>query len=62
MTRSETRELDKLKLYRSKGIGPGYVALSLSALIRATRSSKTAAELRALAELWGITQHPDFII
>lgn len=61
MNKSEQREVDKLTRYRNAGIGPDYVARSLSALIRSARSSKSAAALRALAEKWGITSNPEFI-
>ena len=62
MTKPEAREVAKLTHYRAAGIGPDYVARSLSALIRAARNNKSAAELRALAQSWGITQHPEFIV
>jgi len=62
MNKSEQREIDKLTRYRRAGIGPDHVALILSALIRSARTNKSAAELRAIAEQWGITNSPDFIV
>jgi hypothetical protein len=61
MNKSEIREVSKIAQYRAAGLGPDFVARSLSALIRAARTNKSAAALRDLAADWGVTDHPEFI-
>lgn len=61
MTKSEAREVSKTIEYGAH-LGADYIARALSALYRATRSSKTQAEMLALAEAHGITSSPDWII
>jgi hypothetical protein len=61
MNKSETREVAKIAQYRAAGLGADFVARSLSALIRAARTNKSAAALRELAAQWGVTNHPEFI-
>jgi protein-disulfide isomerase-like protein with CxxC motif len=61
MSKAETRELNRLELYRAAGADTGMIARSLSALIRAARTNKSAADLRAVADQWGVTRHPEFI-
>lgn len=61
MTKAEQRQLDIVKKYHRMG-HPENAALSLSALIRSTRGKNTAAQLRKVAEVLGLTNHPDFII
>jgi hypothetical protein len=61
MNKSETREVAKIAQYRAAGLGADFVARSLSALIRAARTNKSAAPLRELAAQWGVTNHPEFI-
>jgi hypothetical protein len=60
MTKAETRELDLVKKFHAHGM-TDTAARSLSALIRATRGKNTAAQLRTVAEVLGLTNHPDFI-
>jgi hypothetical protein len=62
MNKAETREVQKLTTYRTAGADNGMLARSLSAVIRSSRNWKTKADLRALAEAWGIAYHPEFII
>lgn len=62
MNRSEIREVALLAQYRAAGADVGMIARALSALIRAARTRKSAAYIRALAESWGVTDHPNFII
>jgi hypothetical protein len=61
MTKAEQRQLDIVKKYYRMG-HPDTAALALSALIRATRSNKTRAELLTNAEVMGLVNNPDFII
>jgi ABC-type antimicrobial peptide transport system ATPase subunit len=62
MTKSEQREMQIISKYRAAGLGPDYVARAISALIRAARSQKSAAALRAHALAYGVTDHPEFKI
>jgi len=61
MTKSEAREVSKTIQYGAH-LGADYIARALSALYRATRSSKTQAEIAALAAAHGVTTSPDWII
>ena len=61
MNKQETREAAKIQQYCAAGLGDDYAARALSALIRAARTNKSAAALRALAAQMGVTQHPEFI-
>ena len=61
MNKQETREVTRLELYRAIGADVGMIARSLSALIRASRTNKSAEALRSIATQWGVTDHPDFI-
>ena len=61
MTKSETREIAKIAQFHAAGLGADFVARALSALIRAARSTKSAAALRAHAAAMGVTGHPEFI-
>jgi len=62
MTKSETRELNKLNALANT-VDIGYLARSYSALIRSTRT--TAARnvmLTAAGAIPAVIAHPDFII
>jgi len=61
MNKSEIREVTKIQQFRAAGLGADYVARTLSALIRAARTNKSAAALRDLAAQMGVTGHPEFI-
>lgn len=61
MNKSETRELSKIEAMHAAGLGLDFVARALSALIRAARTQKSAAALRAAADRLGCTAHPEFI-
>ena len=61
MNKSETREVAKIAQYHAAGLGADFVARSLSALIRAARTNKSAAALREIAAEWRVTDHPEFI-
>jgi hypothetical protein len=60
MTKAEQRQLDIVKKYHRMS-HPDTAALSLSALIRSTRGKNTAAQLRTVAEVLGLTSNPNFI-
>ena len=61
MNKSEIREVQKINQLHAAGLGLDFVARSLSALIRAARTSKSAIALRAHAADLGVTNHPEFI-
>ena len=60
MTKSEQREVDLAKKYHSLGHAD-IAARSLSALIRAARTKATAEALRVVADVLGVSNHPEFI-
>ena len=62
MTKSELREITKIAQFRAAGLGADFVARAVSALIRAARTKKSAAELREYAEIFGVIGHPEFIV
>jgi hypothetical protein len=63
MTKSEQREVSKLQQWHAAGlVDTGTHARSLSALIRASMSGRTTAQLLQQARAWQITNHPEFII
>lgn len=62
MTQSETREIIKLATWHKAGVPAGMIARSLSALIRAARTSKSRAALLEYAPIFAVASHPDFII
>ena len=62
MTKSETREVALCIKYTAAGLGPDYLARSLSALYRAARSTKSQNEIMALAHAYGVASNPEFIV
>lgn len=62
MTKTETREVQKLSQYRAMGADDDMLARSLSSLIRASMSGRTTAQLLHQAREWKLTDHPEFII
>lgn len=62
MTKSETREVQKLTQYRAMGADAGMLARSLSALIRASMTKRSRAALLEYADVFGVRNHPEFII
>jgi len=62
MTKSEIRELNKALQFAAAGLGPDYLARTLSALIRSSRSVKTKAELVAIAVMHQVNSNPEFIV
>lgn len=61
MTKSETREVQKLAVAHKLGMSD-MVARCLSGLIRASMTKRSRAALLEYADLFGVRQHPDFII
>jgi hypothetical protein len=61
MNKSEIRELAKIEQYHAAGLGADFVARALSSLIRAARTNKSAAALRAAADRLGVVGHIEFI-
>lgn len=62
VNKSETREVQKLTQYRSMGADAGMLARSLSALIRASMTNRSRAALLEYADVFGVRNHPEFII
>lgn len=60
MTKSEERELEHIRAYLRMEMYDT-AARSLSALIRACRSSKTKQILHELARDWELANNPEFI-
>jgi hypothetical protein len=60
MTNQETKELAKTLAHGSV-LGKDYMARSISAMIRAARTTKTQNELMAIAVDHKLTDSPDFI-
>ena len=61
MTKSEIREVAKLTLMHKLAMTDS-VARGLSALIRSARTARSKSALMEYAYLFGVRQHPDFII
>lgn len=62
LNKSDAREIIKLHRFAGAGADAGMLARSLSALIRAARTAKSRAALMQYAPVFGVTNHPDFII
>lgn len=62
MNKSELREIIKIAQFRAAGLGADWVARALSALIRAARTNKSRAALLEYADIFGVSNHPEFII
>ena len=61
MTKSEQREIVKIAYMHSVGM-TDTVARSLSALIRAARTSRSRAALTEYAAVFNVSSHPEFVI
>lgn len=61
MTKSENREIATAIRYSVAGLGPDYLARALSALYRSARSKKSQTEIMAIALMFGVVNHPEFI-
>jgi len=62
MTKSEIREVQKIKQYHAAGLGVDYVARTLSALIRSARNNRSKIELSRVAADLECQRHPEFIV
>lgn len=61
MTKSENREISVITRYHAAGLEKDWVARSLSALYRSARSKKSQTEIMAIALMFGVVNHPEFI-
>ena len=61
MTKSETREINKIIKYHAAGLGADYLARALSSLYRAARSDKSKNEIMAVAVAYRVVSHDEFI-
>ena len=62
MNKSEAREVHKLECFHAVGADAGMLARSLSALIRASLTKRSRAALLEYADVFGVRNHPEFII
>lgn len=62
MNKSETREINTLIHWHAVGVNAGVIARSLSALIRASMTKRSRDALLRYADIFGVRQHPEFII
>lgn len=62
LNKSDAREIIKLHRFAGAGADLGMLARSLSALIRAARTNKSRDALMQYAPVFGVTNHPEFII
>lgn len=62
MTKSETREVAKIKAMHAAGLGLDFCARALSALIRAARTNASKIELSRVAADIGCQRHAEFIV
>ena len=60
MTKSEVREIENIARYIQHGM-IDTAARAMSALIRSARTTKSQTQLRDVAEILKLTNHPDFI-
>ena len=61
MNKMQTKEVCRLAQAHNLGM-TDYVARSLSALIRCAMTSKARAALLEYADLFGVRNHPEFIL
>lgn len=61
MNKSEIKQVSILAQMHKMGMAVN-VALGLSALIRSARTNKSKQALMEYADIFGVRQHPDFII
>jgi hypothetical protein len=61
MTKSEIREVQKIKQYHAAGLGIDFVARALSSLIRSARNNRSKIELSRIAADLECQRHPEFI-
>lgn len=61
MNKSETREISKLAVMHKLGMADT-VARGLSALIRAAMTKRSRDALMEYADIFGVRNHPEFVI
>jgi hypothetical protein len=61
LNKNQQREVANLNQHRAIG-NTASVALGLSALIRCAMKATQQAELIALADQWGVANHPLFVV
>jgi hypothetical protein len=61
MTKSEIREIQKIKAYLAAGLGADFAARAISALIRAARTNRSKIELSRVAADLGCQHHAEYI-
>lgn len=61
MNKSEQREIVNLTMYHKAGMSDT-VARGLSALIRASMTKRSRAALIEYADIFGVRNHPEFLI
>lgn len=62
MTKSEQREVAKIKQHLAAGLGLDYAARAISALIRCAMTNRSKIELSRVAADIGCQRHPEFIV
>lgn len=62
MNKSEMKEIRKLECFHAVGVDAAVLARALSALIRASMTRRSRAALLEYAPIFGIVDHPEFII
>ena len=61
MNKMQTKEVAKLAVAHKMGMSD-YVARGLSALVRSAMTAKARAALMEYADLFGVRNHPEFIV
>jgi hypothetical protein len=61
MTKSEIREVQKIKQYCAAGLGTDFAARAISSLIRSARNNRSKIELSRVAADLECQRHPEFI-
>lgn len=62
MTKSEKREVAKIKQYHAAGLGVDFVARAMSSLIRSAMTNRSKVELSRVAADLDCQRHPEFIV
>lgn len=61
MTKSEIKEIAKIKAYVAAGLGLDFAARAISSLIRCARTNKSKIELSRVAADMECQHHPEYI-
>lgn len=61
MNKSQIKEVAKIKQLHAAGLDIGFVARSLSALIRSSMTNRAKIEISRIAADMGCQRHPEFI-